>query len=48
MTVHDQVIPAKDDEIKENIEVAFDKAFQLTLEVGGNKKASVVNFDYGR
>ena len=38
VTVHDQVIPAKDYEIKENIEVAFDKAFQLTLEVGGNKK----------
>ncbi len=38
VTVHDQVIPAKDYEIKENIEVAFDKAFQLTLVVGGNKK----------
>ena len=38
VTVHDQIIPAKDYEIKENIEVAVDKAFQLTLVVGGNKK----------
>lgn len=38
VSVHDQIIPAKDYEIKGNIEVAVDKAFQLTLVVGGNKK----------
>lgn len=38
VTVHDQLEPEKDFEIKENIEVAVDKAFQLTLVVGGNKK----------
>lgn len=38
VAVHDQVIPAKDYKIKENLEVAVDKAFQLTLVVGGNKK----------
>ena len=38
VTVHDQVRPAKDYQIKANIKVAVDKAFQLTLIVGGNKK----------
>ena len=38
VTVHDQVRPTKDHQIKENIKVAVDKAFQLTLIVGGNKK----------
>lgn len=38
VTVHDQVRPAKDHQIKANIKVDVDKAFQLTLVVGGNKK----------
>lgn len=38
VTVHDQVIPAENYEIQGNIEVAVDKAFQLTLVIGGNKK----------
>lgn len=35
---HDQVIPSKDYQIKKNLEVAVNQAFQLTLVVGGNKK----------
>ena len=38
VTVHDEVSLGKDYPIKENIEVAVNKAFQLTLVVGGNKK----------
>ena len=38
MTEHDHIIPAKDYEIKEDLEVAVDKAFQLTMVEGGNKK----------
>ncbi len=38
VTEHDHIIPAKDYEIKEDLEVAVDKAFQLTMVEGGNKK----------
>ena len=38
VAAHDQVSPTKDYPIKGNLEVAVNKAFQLTLEVGGKKK----------